>query len=118
VAYKKEAFEMFNALLETIQDEIVEMMYHVHLVKPEPRRRLFYPMPVDPLDPSIIGQPLVDDMASLRGGAPPAGGNGHGRGNGHGASDLSESKKVGRNDPCPCGSGKKYKKCCLAKVEG
>jgi preprotein translocase subunit SecA len=109
VAYKKEAFEMFNALLETIQDEIVEMMYHVHLVKPEPRRRLFYPMPVDPLDPSIIGQPLVDDMASLRGSPPPTGGNG--RGNGHDASDLSGSKKVGRNDPCPCGSGKKYKKC-------
>jgi uncharacterized protein YecA (UPF0149 family) len=26
-----------------------------------------------------------------------------------------EGKKVGRNDPCPCGSGKKYKKCCLLK---
>lgn len=25
--------------------------------------------------------------------------------------------KVGRNDPCPCGSGKKYKKCCLGKIE-
>ena len=31
------------------------------------------------------------------------------------ASFLGTSKKVGRNDPCPCGSGKKYKKCCLAK---
>jgi len=31
------------------------------------------------------------------------------------ASFLGASKKVGRNDPCPCGSGKKYKKCCLAK---
>jgi tetratricopeptide (TPR) repeat protein len=31
------------------------------------------------------------------------------------ASILGASKKVGRNDPCPCGSGKKYKKCCLAK---
>ena len=29
------------------------------------------------------------------------------------ASFLGVSKKVGRNDPCPCGSGKKYKKCCL-----
>jgi hypothetical protein len=28
---------------------------------------------------------------------------------------MNESKKVGRNDPCPCGSGKKYKKCCLNK---
>jgi len=31
------------------------------------------------------------------------------------ASFLGTSKKVGRNDSCPCGSGKKYKKCCLAK---
>jgi len=32
------------------------------------------------------------------------------------ASFLGTSKKVGRNDPCPCGSGKKYKKCCLGKL--
>jgi tetratricopeptide (TPR) repeat protein len=32
------------------------------------------------------------------------------------ASFLGASKKVGRNDPCPCGSGKKYKKCCLGKL--
>ncbi len=30
-------------------------------------------------------------------------------------SEANRSKKVGRNDPCPCGSGKKYKKCCLGK---
>ncbi len=29
-----------------------------------------------------------------------------------------ESKEVGRNDPCPCGSGKKYKQCCMKKNEG
>src|SRR6266571_2981331 len=52
VAYKKEAFEMFQALLESVQDEIVEMMYHIHLVKPQPRRSLFRPMPMDPLDPN------------------------------------------------------------------
>ena len=31
--------------------------------------------------------------------------------------EIKETKKVGRNDPCPCGSGKKYKKCCLSKQE-
>jgi preprotein translocase subunit SecA len=31
--------------------------------------------------------------------------------------DMKHRKKVGRNDPCPCGSGKKYKKCCLEKDE-
>lgn len=34
------------------------------------------------------------------------------------ATDMKTGKKVGRNDPCPCGSGKKYKKCCLGKDEG
>ena len=31
--------------------------------------------------------------------------------------DMNTRKKIGRNDPCPCGSGKKYKKCCLGKDE-
>jgi preprotein translocase subunit SecA len=31
--------------------------------------------------------------------------------------DMKTRKKIGRNDPCPCGSGKKYKKCCLGKDE-
>src|SRR5207244_1297687 len=90
VAYKKEAYEMFLALLASIQDEIVEMMYHVHLVKPEPRRRLFNPMPLDPLDPNIVGQPLVDDMGSFTPSGGP--GRGNGRGNGHGADDLGAAK--------------------------
>ena len=30
---------------------------------------------------------------------------------------MPRSSRVGRNDPCPCGSGKKYKHCCLAKAE-
>jgi preprotein translocase subunit SecA len=118
VAYKKEAFEMFQELLDGIQDEIVEMMYHVHLVRPEaPRRRLF--TPVDPLDPGLMSQPLVDDMSGYRSSPLAPAGNGRG-GNGRGAADLGGSKaqaKVGRNDPCPCGSGKKYKKCCLAKAD-
>jgi len=34
---------------------------------------------------------------------------------GKGVTVRREGRKVGRNDPCPCGSGKKYKKCCLLK---
>jgi preprotein translocase subunit SecA len=33
------------------------------------------------------------------------------------AAEMKIGNKVGRNDPCPCGSGKKYKKCCLGKDE-
>ena len=35
---------------------------------------------------------------------------------GHGLPPARSSRKIGRNDPCPCGSGKKFKKCCLGKV--
>jgi preprotein translocase subunit SecA len=34
-----------------------------------------------------------------------------------GQKTITKNKKVGRNDPCPCGSGKKYKKCCYPKYE-
>jgi uncharacterized protein YecA (UPF0149 family) len=30
--------------------------------------------------------------------------------------DAADSRQTGRNDPCPCGSGKKYKRCCLGKL--
>jgi len=39
------------------------------------------------------------------------------RNNGDGSSQpIEKPKKIGRNDPCPCGSGKKYKKCCGKNV--
>lgn len=45
----------------------------------------------------------------------------HHHGHDHGlriASQPARSLKVGRNDPCPCGSGQKFKKCCIDKVRG
>jgi preprotein translocase subunit SecA len=101
VAYKKEAYEMFQALLGSVQDDIVGWMYHIRLVRqaPPPPRRIINPLPVE------------------------AEGNGHDLmgGNGHSEPlDLAGGArpKVGRNDPCPCGSGKKYKKCHLLKEGG
>ena len=38
----------------------------------------------------------------------------HGHSHRHGATLVRQGPKVGRNDPCPCGSGKKHKKCCGA----
>jgi preprotein translocase subunit SecA len=98
VAYKKEAYEMFQALLGSVQDDIVGWMYHIRLVRqaPPPPRRIINPLPVE------------------------ADGNGHDLGgNGHAEPlDGAARPKVGRNDPCPCGSGKKYKKCHLLKEGG
>jgi preprotein translocase subunit SecA len=99
VIYKKEAFEMFNALQERIQDDMVNWMFHLVLrapVAPPPPRRLVTPVEDgDARETSEVGAPSGNGA-----GRPPSGAGG-------------AKRKTGRNDPCPCGSGKKYKFCCL-----
>ncbi|MHB0912486.1 MAG: preprotein translocase subunit SecA [Armatimonadota bacterium] len=90
VAYKKEAFGMFEQMLENVQDEIVRMVYRVQLQREEPQTQ----------------------YRNLRmfGGDVPAPDQGSGPAQ---QAPVHVGGKVGRNDLCPCGSGKKYKKCCL-----
>lgn len=82
VAYKTEAFGMFQEMMHRIEENTVKYLFWVQ-ISGEPRQRL--------------PQRTVSTSASLSQSAQPA------------------KKKVGRNDPCPCGSGKKYKKCCMLK---
>src|SRR5665647_1506629 len=79
VEYKAEAFNMFQGLLDTIQKDIVQRIFHVRIVVEEP------PKPA---------QNVITN-----------------REEGEGPKPVKVANKVGRNDPCPCGSGKKYKKC-------
>ncbi|MEL7624873.1 MAG: preprotein translocase subunit SecA [Clostridiales bacterium] len=99
VEYKHEAFDMFGAMIADIQEEIVRTMYFAQLVeRPRERRNL-----VEQHNSfSAIGD-------SAAGGAAGAGGPGEMAG---AKKQPIVSNKVGRNDLCPCGSGKKYKKCC------
>jgi len=83
VAFKREASLMFQSLLDTLKHDIVHTIYHVGIVKREEPRA--------PLRAPAKGAPV----AAAVGASTP----GRHRG------------KIGRNDPCPCGSGKKYKKC-------
>jgi preprotein translocase subunit SecA len=103
IEYKNEAFAMFQELTASIQADIVANMFRVQ-VNQEP--------PPPPQPPRGIE----------RGPGGPGDGNlpvpNGSDGNGHGgartpvaAGGLPTSGKVGRNDPCPCGSGKKYKRC-------
>src|SRR5579875_1119273 len=88
VEYQKEAFAMFEALMATMQRDVVEKMFSVQLTteqqavqmqaQPAPRRLVM----------SHGNEVETTDTTVKR-----------------------ESEKVGRNDPCPCGSGKKYKRC-------
>jgi preprotein translocase subunit SecA len=89
VAFKREAHDMWDQLLDHIRRNITRRIYHVTLSPqsaPAPRR------------PAAVA-------------ARPGGRRGARAGRPEGGAPAAP-RKVGRNDPCPCGSGRKYKKCC------
>ncbi|TMF61996.1 MAG: preprotein translocase subunit SecA [Chloroflexi bacterium] len=97
VEYKNEAFQAFQELLNDIQFEIASNMYRVQ-VRAEP------PVPTPP--PAVL-----TGRSRQAGIAGPAAVAGAGSPNGGGSPAPVPAGKIGRNDPCWCGSGKKYKKC-------
>lgn len=103
IEYKKEAFQMFNELQAAINAEIVNnfFKYAAHIGQGQQ---------VVKLGKSIF------ERAQIITQAPPKTSDAVGRATSKIASGANQVKqeKVGRNDPCPCGSGKKYKKCCGA----
>ncbi len=106
VIYKKEAFDMFNQLLESIQDDMVNWMFHL-VVRPQappPRPRIMQPISEE-LEPVGTGSNGSNGGSSVK---PVSTGPAR-----RPVGSASSSSTVGRNDPCPCGSGKKYKFCHL-----
>jgi preprotein translocase subunit SecA len=85
VAYKREGAIQFDSLMDTIHHDVVHSIFHVNLTKQPARRRA-------PAVKMVSGR--TDDTPKQAQPVKVAG------------------KKIGRNDPCPCGSGKKYKYCC------
>ena len=105
VEYKKEAFEMFEDLLHDIQSTFAEryLKIQVNADGPPP------PPPPPPMVESGPHEPSADDLFSnavSRSPAPRVS-----TGLGALGAPMPVAAVVGRNDPCPCGSGKKYKKC-------
>ncbi|MDY2739147.1 MAG: preprotein translocase subunit SecA [Acidaminococcus sp.] len=86
VEYKFEAYEMFEAMKEAIVDDVVRYMYRVNVVT--------QPVVEDHLSEASTNNPNVDGSAETP------------------KEPVRNDSTVGRNDPCPCGSGKKYKNCC------
>ncbi len=101
VEYKKESFKMFNELLNLINKQIVYSIYKVGLAQD--------------LAPSLLQQPKVVFQAPAK--EMKEGSGGFGQVAQEQGQEIKEKpkdqsgKKIGRNDPCPCGSGKKYKRC-------
>ena len=88
VAYKEEGYQMFQAMVTAIREETVRRLFLVQLQPKQEvkREKVAKETGTSAPDKTVKQQPV-----------------------------RNKEKKVGPNDPCPCGSGKKYKKCCMQK---
>ena len=96
--YKSEGFRMFEEMLGQVDEQIIETVFKTQVVEPPPVRRRM-PQQLATVHQSSAGMGFQGASAAPP--APPAGKR----------QPIVVDEKIGRNDPCPCGSGKKYKKC-------
>ncbi|KPK38062.1 MAG: preprotein translocase subunit SecA, partial [Omnitrophica WOR_2 bacterium SM23_29] len=108
IEYKNEAYAMFQEMIGKIKEEAIEFIFNVHAVREERPRGVFESVQREFIHPEL--QPLAARRPQPTGIIPP----GSAAGPTKQAPVQRQTPKVGRNDPCPCGSGKKYKKCCGA----
>jgi len=101
--YKREGFRMFNDMLESIEDRVTDIIFRVQLEAGARTRSVWQ---VSQTSHDQVGQFAVGEQQRAAAQAP--------QGEVKVKQIRREQAKVGRNDPCPCGSGKKYKKCCGA----
>jgi len=106
--YKKEAYDMFQSLVGAIQEDIVRYVSKMTLVRDEGGE---YRMALEGQGTRQRSARSRERTDAVRAPAPQAQAAAVG-GNGSPRQPVRVDRKVGRNDPCPCGSGKKYKKCC------
>ncbi len=104
--YKKEAFGIFEQLITSVDKEIVNLVYKLQVNIPEDRKKDIA-MNASHKDASNMGY-AAGQAAQGQGENPMAQASQAGT---RTATIRRDHPKVGRNDPCPCGSGKKYKKC-------
>jgi len=84
IEYKIEGFKMFQEMMDAARQEIISMIYKVQVIKEGEEELLQKKRNVTYGEPTRVSR----------------------------SSAVRKTDKIGRNDPCPCGSGKKYKKCC------
>ncbi|MCG3162866.1 MAG: Protein translocase subunit SecA [Acidobacteria bacterium] len=101
VEYKKQSFDLFEAMLDRIDVETVRSLYHLQVTVEEPPEQRLQRRPRR----GHVTFTKANASASAAG-----------EDSGKPRTVVSDHPKVGRNDPCPCGSGKKYKKCHGADV--
>ncbi|MEK9152202.1 MAG: SEC-C metal-binding domain-containing protein, partial [Patescibacteria group bacterium] len=95
VEYKRESYRMFNQLMQAINHDVVYAIFKISIVR------------------ESSSAPSLMERQGLRLSAPSKSAAGQVSTEGESAGEP----KVGRNDPCPCGSGKKYKKCGMLNIQ-
>ena len=103
--YKREAFEMFTALLERIQHETISFLWRVQFQPerapepiPRPARRAASELHFEHAEVSALADGDEEEVPAADAAAAHT-------------PYVREGRKIGRNEPCPCGSGKKFKHC-------
>jgi preprotein translocase subunit SecA len=120
IQYKKEGYRYFEEMMIGVRDKVTDLIFRARFVGPQPQARSAYRETAAVHDTSQE-YGVAENMQQPAAAGVPAG-----AGEMQAAADapqgegakvktiVREAPKVGRNDPCPCGSGKKYKKCCGA----
>jgi preprotein translocase subunit SecA len=121
VEYKRESFDLFQDMKDRIDEEIVQLMWRLRpMINEEGEAPVARRAPVRPRTPLILSGPSEEPVSAFASATrsavatPPAPHRQPPRVGGDDAAVKTvrhDAPKVGRNDPCPCGSGKKYKKC-------
>jgi len=106
--YKREAFELFEALLERLKQEVVRILSHLQIKRQDEAELIEQKRREEAERQQLAFQhaqasalPEAEQESAQQAEAPQQ-------------PMVRDTPKVGRNDPCPCGSGKKYKQCCGA----
>ncbi|MFC4259375.1 preprotein translocase subunit SecA [Marinobacter lacisalsi] len=111
--YKREAFNLFEAMLDSMKRDITRVLCHVKVQTREEMEELERQRR-EQLEKELAAARLRHDQTSAT--QADQGGQGQGEGEKGGSATpetyVRQDRKVGRNEPCPCGSGKKYKQCC------
>ncbi len=108
--YKREAFELFSGMLDRVRDEVIRLLMTVRVQTPEQVEQAEQEAAQQHMQ-NVQYQHAEFDEAALSEAEPaPAAAPAQAAGD-HPGTVRNLLPKVGRNDPCPCGSGKKYKQC-------
>lgn len=99
IEFKKEAFDLFEGLIDRIDEELSRRIFRIGVAVPRPEIPLDQARTnIDKTDTMGLAQKSADETAQTGSKA-------------FSGSEFTKKKKIGRNDPCWCGSGKKWKKC-------